>query len=189
MFRSILISTFSFLILSCGITFSQTRIKKPVIQEITIEDSILVKHVKNFIHYEEKQGKGFTKNKGFVILNIDYKVKNGGNYIDTVFTCSLVCSTMSLKYKENGLGDLYPFFYTIIEGHPILISPTGMLSNFLDIDEKSKAIFEKMMKPYIETDGNSSFFQWFDLHHFAEIYYIEDKLKSTVKDIIVYKNV
>lgn len=152
--------------LSIPIILSAQKVIKPDIQYVTITDTVLINVVKNYIEEEEKIDTLFAKGKGYINVNFSYGKKNGKEYIkygdkfpthdriDTVFTYYLETSFMSAEGKENTLDDMYPSFYSFVNGRLICFSDWS--DRYFGFSEDSKKKYRKMLEKYIEPVGSKS---------------------------------
>lgn len=116
------------------------------IQEIKIKDSDFVYMITKFIE-EQKSGKDafgfFKKGLGYVTVQIsDY------HHQDTLLRYQVL--TQAIGFDKKISDFLYPPYYTIIDGHPVLLylHSLSLIAN-VQYSEKSKNKFRKVTDPFL----------------------------------------
>lgn len=173
--RYLLISILTLAVFSAPEAVAQEH-KRPVIQKITLSDSCLLGFLKKFIAEEEpKNSPYFSKGKGYVYIDYEYGFWGGNQKLeaDTVFKAVFTMSIMHPDESVNLVGDSYPLFYSFVSGHPIFIGGGNALARFVEIDDKSKREFLKVVEPYVYL-GKERVLP-FDLSHFAKVFYLRNR--------------
>jgi len=161
------------------------KVIRPDIQYVTLTDTVLILEIKKYIKEEEKVDTLFARGKGYINVSFSYKRKNGHVFsnnphrVDTVFTYCLMTSFMSTDGKENTLDDMYPSFYSMIDGRLICIDTDGyrVANKYFGFSEKSKKKYRKILAKYLDPVGSKSR-TWLILNREMCIFFLR-KIDST----------
>lgn len=142
------------------VLFGQEQIK-PDIQFVTLSDTFLIRTIKSIIREEERKDSLFSMGYGYLLLSYSNEIKEG-NYllnnerVDTVFTYEISVSFMHPEEEENGLGNMYPLFFTLVNDRLICIGDSGLGGHYFGFSNKSKFIYNRIIQKYIEPPGSAS---------------------------------
>ena len=125
------------------------------IQYITFKDSILIRNIVAVINQEKQSNdryQFFNKGLGYISVKVrDY------NHGDTALVYHITPALVAIK--ENDPDIVYPPYYTLVAGHPVLIfiRSVTLITN-LKYSAASKDSLRKFLEPFLLKPKNADFY-------------------------------